>query len=785
MRLTLALLLVTGATSVAVAQGGPGGREPHVGYVYPAGGQQGTSFYMLAGGQRLRNANQVYVSGEGVHATVIRPVPPPRALEKEQFQAIRKRLGELRADPSAAKPPSRNSPALSSKKRFSRKKAPPASATSQPATTRPDDATRLDVSALTLQELEYFVGFLRNREKRQINAQIADVVLIEVVIDRHAAQGDRELRIGSPMGLANPVRFQVGSLPEVCEQEQLGPVPPVMLTLEPPFLINGQIMPGDVDRFWFQAKSGQKLVMDVQARRLIPYLADAVPGWFQATLAVYDAEGKELAFADDYRFSPDPILLYEIPGDGEYQLEIRDSIYRGREDFVYRISVGELPFVTRVFPLGGRAGTARVARIEGWNLPGDRLRLDAKPGPDGIRETTARRAESRSNDVVYAVDSLPEKMETEPNDDLEHAQAVKLPRIINGRVDRPGDADVFKFSGRAGDEIVAEVYARRLSSPLDSRLVLLDASGNVLDSNDDSAMTATGLLTHYADSYLRAKLPETGDYYVQLTDTQQHGGEEYAYRLRISPPQPDFELRVTPSSINVPAGRSVPICVHVLRKDGFEGEVDLVLKDAPTGFALSGRRIPAGRDNIHLTLAAPREPHPAPRKLQIEGRANIGGRRVTRPVAPAEDMMQAFSYRHLVPCQELLVTVTGGLPRARGVGLATATPVRIPAGGTAEVRISLPPRAQGVDLQPELSEPPKGLTLQGVTAVSGGLMLVLKADAAALPPGFADNIIIELFTKPGPPPQGKPPAAQLQRVSIGYLPAIPIEIVQPRGASPE
>ena len=131
------------------------------------------------------------------------------------------------------------------------------------------------------------------------------------------------------------------------------------------------------------------------------------------------------------------------------------------------------------------------------------------------------------------------------------------------------------------------------------------------------------------------------------------------------------------------------------------------------------------------------------------------------------------------------MTVTGGLPRARGVGLATATPVRIPAGGTAEVRISLPPRAQGVDLQPELSEPPKGLTLQGVTAVSGGLMLVLKADAAALPPGFADNIIIELFTKPGPPPQGKPPAAQLQRVSIGYLPAIPIEIVQPRGASPE
>ena len=32
------------------------------------------------------------------------------------------------------------------------------------------------------------------------------------------------------------------------------------------------------------------------------------------------------------------------------------AIYRGREDFVYRITIGELPFVTSIFPLGGRAG---------------------------------------------------------------------------------------------------------------------------------------------------------------------------------------------------------------------------------------------------------------------------------------------------------------------------------------------------------------------------------------------------------------------------------------------
>ena len=45
-----------------------------------------------------------------------------------------------------------------------------------------------------------------------------------------------------------------------------------------------------------------------------------------------------------------------------------------------------------------------------------------------------------------------------------------------------------------------------------------------------------------------AKLPEDGTYYVHLGDVGRHGGQEYGYRLRISPPRPDFELRVAPSA---------------------------------------------------------------------------------------------------------------------------------------------------------------------------------------------------------------------------------------------
>ncbi len=107
------------------------------------------------------------------------------------------------------------------------------------------------------------------------------------------------------------------------------------------------MMPGAVDRYQFAGEERPGIVVAASARELIPYISDAVPGWFQAALTLRDAPVKEVAYADHYQFHPDPVLYYEIPADGEYTLEIHDSIYRGREDFVYRITVGELPYVTR------------------------------------------------------------------------------------------------------------------------------------------------------------------------------------------------------------------------------------------------------------------------------------------------------------------------------------------------------------------------------------------------------------------------------------------------------
>jgi hypothetical protein len=234
--------------------------------------------------------------------------------------------------------------------------------------------------------------------------------------------------------------------------------------------------------------------------------------------------------------------------------------------------------------------------------------------------------------------------------------------LINGRIDRPGDCDVFQFEGRAGDTIVAEVYARRLDSPLDSKLKLTDASGKQIAFNDDAEdvflgqhLTVGGLNTHLADSYLMAKLPATGTYYIHLRDTQGCGGEEYAYRLRISAPQPEFALRVVPASVGVRSGGANSVTVYATRQDGFAGDITLGLRDAPAGFSLSGT-IPGSTNVAHATLSVPAEPQ-EPVSLTVEGRATINGREVVHAAEPADDRMQAFLWRHLVPAREFMAYV--------------------------------------------------------------------------------------------------------------------------------
>ena len=120
-----------------------------------------------------------------------------------------------------------------------------------------------------------------------------------------AELGERDLRLITPGGISNRVRFFIGALPEINEVEPNTDRAKPQALAALPVLINGQILDNDRDNFRFAAKAGQTIVCDVQARTLLAYLPDTVPGFLDTCLTLFDPSGKVLASVDRFRHKPD------------------------------------------------------------------------------------------------------------------------------------------------------------------------------------------------------------------------------------------------------------------------------------------------------------------------------------------------------------------------------------------------------------------------------------------------------------------------------------------------
>lgn len=735
-------------------------KAPHIGFIYPAGGQRGTTFEVLVGGENLRDVEEVYVTGGGVQVKIGKHF---RHLSEEQHQGLQMRASFYTRERLAEEAKAKGLPV----KRYTLKEL-------------------IELTQYTEEELEQLEDYKKRQDpKRQLNPQLLEDVRLTFELAPNAALGNREVRVITAGGMSNPLFFQVGSFREVSETESPenknvnNLTPDAVVGDKLPVVINGQIMPGDVDRFSFKAKKGMKLVIAASVRALIPYLADAVPGWFQAVMSLHDAQGKELTYADSLGFRQDPVIYYEVPKDGEYFIQIWDSIYRGREDFVYRIAMGELPFITSIFPLGGRAGTKVEVELTGWNLPVDKVSIDAtydRKRP--IRSFSVRNGDLVSNRINVPIDMITETMEKEPNDKPDKAQEVPVPIIINGRIDRRDDIDTFRIEGHASEHIIAEVFARRLGSPLDSLVRLLDAEGKEVAVSDDYEDKGTPLLTHHADSRLSATLPATGTYYLRIAEAQRRGGPDYGYRMYVRQPRPDFELRVVPCSVVARPGACAVLTVHAIRRDGFTGEIQLGLEEAPPGFSIQGGVIPANQDKIRCTLMVPPKPLREPIAMELWGYSALrGGRKLAHLAVAAEDWMQAFIYRHLVTTEQWTVSVSGKGVSRPPLQYGKEERVKLPNNGKPTRLVFFPTAKQKLqDIRLELSEPPDGIAIQDQTAEEGSVTVSLTVDGKKVKAGVEQNLIFLAFREYIPmTSEGKP--LPPRRSLISPVPAVPVEVV--------
>ena len=221
-----------------------------------------------------------------------------------------------------------------------------------------------------------------------------------------AEPGVRGVRVVTPAGASDVARFAVGQWPEVAEQEpNNAPEQAQAVTL--PACVAGRIDPAkDTDCFRFRGRAGQTLVCDLLSARLETPL--------DAILNLYDATGKEIGLNEDGN-GLDPLLVVTLPADGDYVLVARDLRYQGGDRDHYRLSIGEIPYVTAAFPGGGRAGETTELQLTGFNLgtaASARVTLPAEvPARPLLRALPL--PSGPSNPVPIAVDEGPESYETE------------------------------------------------------------------------------------------------------------------------------------------------------------------------------------------------------------------------------------------------------------------------------------------------------------------------------------------------------------------------------------
>jgi hypothetical protein len=730
---------------------------PHIGYVYPAGGTPGSTFTAVVGGQFLKDTLALHVSGGGVSAEVL---DYTYELDAQARNRLRNEMEKLEAALE-----SETDSGVEAQIRYQMERAE-------------------EMMAMIRMEAMEKRKDPEMYAKKQFNPQLADTVTLKISIAPDVKPGMHELRLITANGLSNHLMFQVSELREVSELEPNNSAADTEGTAaELPLVLNGQVMPGDVDCFRFYAKHGQDLVFRVQARSLVPYLADAVPGWFQAVLTLSDADGKELAYVDDFRFDPDPVLICQVPEDGEYVLQIRDSIYRGRRDFVYRIEMGRLPFIDHIFPLGGEENRIVPVQLYGVNLPQPQMTVETYGNAPDIRQLAVSFDRCRSNPRPFAVDTVSSLLEAEPNDLAAQAQMLPGSVVIDGRIDRPGDADCFRFKGRERETVSIEVLARRLDSPLDARLVLLDPQEHILAVSDDEVDPGAGLVTHHADSLLLYKLPSSGLYTIRLDNLQGKGGPEYAYRLRVGSEQPDYSLRIVPSSLTIPQDGNAVITVHALRKGGFDGEIELSIDDGPDGLQLGRAVIPDGCDQVQLTLSATDREKDELMVLKIEGKARVSTRTVRRPAVPAEDMMQAFLWRHLVPAEELLVRVTDPEPVSVKMKLPSSGLISIRPGRSFEIPVEVfSKEIKKGYVTVTLSSPPEWITqkTKGVNLAADWEQYIEFDVSDDAPPGAFESLVLNgtvSVMKSDDDPTFNPLSKWKNRINYEFtIGAVPVQI---------
>jgi len=462
-----------------------------------------------------------------------------------------------------------------------------------------------------------------------------------VAIAADCPVGLYEARVMTRLGISSSRAFSVGTLQEVVQSK---PNTTLATALEVPVnsVCNATMTQRAVDHYVFEARQGQRIAVDCATR--------GIDSKLDAVVIIADAAGRDLLVE-----RRGGVLDFKVPQDGRYVIKVHELTFKGGAAYYYRLAL--------------------------WELAADAL-IVRQPSTKPV------------NSFSWPPTGLPEQAaltETEPNNQGKQAQLITLPCDIAGSFFPAADVDLFEFDAKKGETWWVEVGSERFGLPTDPAILVQrvvrtgeteqltdvaefsDIPSPVKVSSNGYAYDGPPYNAGTSDILGKLEIKEDGRYRLQLSDL--FGGTRKdprnIYRLVIRQAKPDFalvawamhmELRngdrnAVSKPLALRGGATMALEVVAIRRDGFDGDIELAMEGLPEGVTAKGLRIPAGQSRGLMLVTAHQNAPRAIANATFTGRAVISGAEVTRPCRLASMSFPIPDAWNEVPSPRLMADV--------------------------------------------------------------------------------------------------------------------------------
>lgn len=431
--------------------------------------------------------------------------------------------------------------------------------------------------------------------------------------------GVHEARIVTRLGVSTARAFSVGDLQEVTRSKANTTLETAM-SVPVHAVVNAFTTRQSIDYYQFKATKGERLFVECAAQ--------GIDSKLKPVLIIGDAEGADLMVE-----RRGGALDFEVPEDATYTVKIHDLTYNGGKEFFYRLAIRKAAKNELV------ALQPATRNVSAFSWP-----------PFG----------QQSDQTIS---------EVEPNNGGTLVQSIALPCDISGSFFPAADVDVFEFDAKKGETWWVEVASERLGRPTDPSVVVQQISKKSetgKDGNEQATDIAvlTDILSpvkvssngysydgppyNAGSSDVLGSFTAKADGRHRILVSDLFGGtrndRRNVYRLIVRKAKPDFAVvgwslhmnlrngdrNALSKPLALRRGAAMIIEVVAVRRDGFNGVIDLKLENLPPGVSAAGVQIPPGATRGYMVVNADAKAPSGFRLARFYATGEIEGKKVER-----------------------------------------------------------------------------------------------------------------------------------------------------------